>query len=85
MALCPLLKAECKRDKCQWWYSTNEKYIDCSVVLLIEQISQITDDIKYKDGTLQSLILDPDNPKNEPVKKALKDIFEKYTKEEKQQ
>jgi hypothetical protein len=85
MAICPLFKAECKKEKCKWWYANNEKYEDCSIVLLLEEILRTSDNNRVKIGTLQSVLLDPDNPRNEPAKKTLNDIYEKAKKEEKQQ
>jgi len=52
MAMCPLIKAECIREKCEWWRANGQgKNPGCAIALLpdkIDEISKRLDDTNYR-------------------------------------
>ena len=44
MAMCPLLKQECVREECVWYYvADSEEYSNCAVMVLSEQLGDVVD------------------------------------------
>jgi len=46
MAMCPLLREECIREQCAWWFEAKSaEYSNCVVALLPERIDDISYDV----------------------------------------
>ncbi len=46
MAMCPLLREECRREQCAWWFEAEpEEDSNCVIVLLAERIDDIRQDV----------------------------------------
>jgi len=44
MAMCPLLRQECVREECAWYYvAGSEEYSNCAVTVLSEQLDDVVD------------------------------------------
>jgi len=55
MALCPLLKTECIKDKCQWWYGAeSERYNNCSISLILANTWKIKSDLEVISAEFQA-------------------------------
>lgn len=59
MAMCPLLKAECVKDKCQWWFKAeDDNYSNCSVALLPGRLDHLYDQLDTMSSTVAQIQID---------------------------
>ena len=63
MAMCPLLREECVREQCAWWFESKsggyEVGQQCAIALLPDQLNDVVqglDDVQNEVGQLASYI-----------------------------